>query len=101
MAKVIPLPGRGAYFPDARGVDRLLRVSWHPEAGVVVLSVWRDDACVGTIRMPISDVPDLIKTLADGLLTTTAPAQSGGTSAMSAMSAADEHEPEPGPAASA
>ena len=70
MAEVIPLPGHGAYFPDARGADRLLRVTWHPEAGVVVLSVWRDDRCVGTIRMPIADVPDLIKTLADGLLAT-------------------------------
>ena len=68
MAEVIPLPGRGAYFPDARGTDRLLRVTWHPEAGLVVLSVWRDDQCVGTLRMPIADVPDLIKTLADGLL---------------------------------
>ena len=34
---------RGRVFLDARGGDRALRVSWHHEAGVVVLSLWRGE----------------------------------------------------------
>jgi hypothetical protein len=41
-----------------------LRVTWHPERDLVVLSVWHGDRCVGTFRMPVRDVPRL-----SGLLT--------------------------------
>ena len=33
---------------DDRGTA--LRLSWHPEEGVTVASLWRDDRCVGTFR---------------------------------------------------
>ena len=49
--RVTALPARGEMFPDTRGAERALRVSWHPEAGSVVLSLWREDRCVGTFRL--------------------------------------------------
>lgn len=39
----------GQLFLDDRG--QALRVTWHEEAGVVVLSTWRAEECVGTVRL--------------------------------------------------
>ena len=51
MADVSPLPIRGEVVVDARGGARALRVSWHPEQGVVVLSVWRGNTCAATVQV--------------------------------------------------
>jgi hypothetical protein len=61
------VPAAGEVFLDARGGARALRVSWHSEAGVVVLSLWRDGTCAGTFRLAIDEVPDLIDVLRAGL----------------------------------
>jgi hypothetical protein len=52
-------------FLDERGAG--LRVTWHPERDLVVLSVWHDESCVGTFRMPVQDVPRLSTLLAAAL----------------------------------
>jgi len=44
-----------------------MRVTWHQDAQVVVLSLWRDNVCAGTFRLPADDVPDLIALLRKGL----------------------------------
>ncbi len=54
-------------FLDARGGDRALRVSWHPEADLVVLSLWSGGTCTGTFRLPVEEVPDLVEVLRGGL----------------------------------
>ena len=45
MATARPLPASGEIFLDARGADRALRVSWHYDTDMVVLSLWRDNVC--------------------------------------------------------
>jgi hypothetical protein len=67
MLPVTPLPASGEVFLDSRGGGRALRVSWHAEADVVVLSLWSGRTCSGTFRLPAEDVPDLIEALRDGL----------------------------------
>lgn len=67
MAHARPLPGTGSVHLDARGSDRALRVSWHTEAGVVILSLWRDNVCSGSFRLAAHEVPELIETLRAGL----------------------------------
>ena len=42
---------------------RRLRVSSHPEATRVVLSIWQDDVCQATFRLAEEDVPELVKIL--------------------------------------
>jgi hypothetical protein len=69
MLRPSPLPSTGEVFLDARGDSRSLRVSWHPEADLVVLSLWHAGTCVGTFRLPMVDVPDLIEVLRGGLQT--------------------------------
>ena len=68
MHPVRPLPTAGEVFLDARGSDRALRVSWHAEADVIVLSLWHGDTCTGSFRLPAEDVPDLIDALREGLV---------------------------------
>ena len=65
---VRPLPETGSIFLDARGGDRALRVSWHQDAGLVVLSLWRDNVCAGSFRLAIDEVPELIEMLRSGLV---------------------------------
>lgn len=62
-----PLPATGSIHLDARGGDRALRVSWHNEAGLVVLSLWRDNVCSGSFRLAVDEVPELIAMLRAGL----------------------------------
>ena len=67
MPAARPLPETGSIFLDARGQDRALRISWHSEASVVVLSLWRDNLCTGSFRLSVDEVPDLIDLLRTGL----------------------------------
>ena len=67
-----PLSRTGSVFVDARGGDRALRVTWHPEAETVVLSLWRENVCAGSFRVHADEVPDLIAALAAGPLAATA-----------------------------
>lgn len=67
MFSTTPLPATGEVFLDGRGGERTLRVSWHHEVGVVVLSLWRDNVCAGSFRLPAAEVPQLIEVLSAGL----------------------------------
>ena len=67
MRAARPLPALGSIFLDARGSDRALRVSWHSESDLVVLSVWRENVCVASFRLSIEEVPELIDMLRAGL----------------------------------
>ena len=67
MATARPLPQTGEVFLDARGGDRALRVSWHTESGLVVLSLWHGNVCSGSFRLAVDEGPDLIDMLRDGL----------------------------------
>ena len=67
MLPATPLPRAGEIYLDARSPSRALRVSWHEEAGVVVLSIWRENVCVSTFQLAIDEVPDLIDVLRAGI----------------------------------
>ena len=71
MAKVVPMPvDTSTVLVDARGSGRAMRVTWHHEAGdagLVVLSLWHDQECVGSFRLDAADVPALVGTLVEGL----------------------------------
>jgi hypothetical protein len=67
VGEVRPIPRLGGVFRDARGHGRTLRVSWHIEDGLVVLSLWDGPRCTGTVRLAARDVPELVDALAAGL----------------------------------
>jgi hypothetical protein len=43
-------------------------VAAHPELGRVVLSIWQDDVCRGTLRLAPEDVPELVRMLTASLV---------------------------------
>ncbi|TDC75809.1 hypothetical protein E1193_24930 [Micromonospora sp. KC606] len=51
MGELLPMPSFGDLFTDLRGDDRTMRVSYHPERAVVVLSLWRGAVCRGSFRL--------------------------------------------------
>jgi hypothetical protein len=67
MGNVSPLPQQGAVFFDPRDEQRFLRVSYHHEQGLFVLSWWRDGMCLGTFHLDPSEAPRVIHTIASGL----------------------------------
>jgi hypothetical protein len=73
LADVFTLPAHGEVLPDARGAGRWLRVTWHQDAEVVVLSLWREGTCVGTARLARGDVPTMVNALVEGLADESAP----------------------------
>jgi hypothetical protein len=76
MATARPLPATGEIFLDSRGDERALRVSWHYDTDLVVLSLWRDNVCTGSFRLGVAEVPQLIELLRSGLDTAYAVARS-------------------------
>ncbi|SFC91832.1 hypothetical protein SAMN04487968_11460 [Nocardioides terrae] len=67
MPRPRPRSIAGAVLGDARGDGRALRVTWHAEAGVVVLSIWKDNLCTATVRLTPDEVGPLVETLQRGL----------------------------------
>jgi hypothetical protein len=69
---VLPLPvpaqppGRWTWESD-RGQTRAVRVSAHPELGRVVLSLWRDDRCVGSVHLTPAEAAALTGKVAEAL----------------------------------
>jgi hypothetical protein len=51
------MPRRQEVFVDERGVG--LRLTWHPERELVVLSVWHDRLCTASFRFPVEELPRL------------------------------------------
>jgi hypothetical protein len=50
-------------FFDHRRPDRTLRLSPHPDAGVVVLSIWNGGICQATFQLPGDQVELFVETL--------------------------------------
>jgi hypothetical protein len=65
---ISPLPRRGSTLLGRDAAGRRLRVSSHPDAGRVVLSIWQDDVCRATLRLAEEDVPELVKMLSSSLI---------------------------------
>ena len=63
MEPVSPLPRSGDVFFDPRDEGRFLRVAYHPEMAVFVVSLWRDETCLGTHRLAAADLPRLLHAL--------------------------------------
>ncbi|WP_460367534.1 hypothetical protein [Actinocorallia lasiicapitis] len=67
MSSATPLPRTGEVFFDARGDQRAMRLSWHPDADVMVLSLWNQGTCTATFRLAAAEIAGFIEALAQGL----------------------------------
>jgi hypothetical protein len=66
--------GRRVVVEDVRRNDTFMRVTWHDDAGVFVVSHWRGDVCVAATRIPVEAAPDLVNLLVRGLAASSATA---------------------------
>lgn len=57
--------GVAELFLDDRG--QALRATWHAEAGLAVLSIWKADECVGTVRLAPEEAHRLAGFLDDAI----------------------------------
>ena len=73
MGEVLPLPNPGDVFDDVRGDDRTLRVHYHADHGIVVISLWAGRVCRGSFRLDAADAPRLAALFADVTAPTAAP----------------------------
>ena len=64
MGGVDRLPRRD-HFTDQRGHG--LRATWHPDQGLVILSIWEGERCIGTFRLGQADVPRFASFLVEAL----------------------------------
>lgn len=67
MTVVQAFPSHGDVFFDVRDDGRNLRVNWHHDRDLVVLSTWRHGSCIATCQVERTDVPKLVAQLVDGL----------------------------------
>jgi len=57
----------GLWIEDQRGEGRGVRVSSHVEAGFLVLSTWKEDEVVATVRLLPDEAAALVAGVAEGL----------------------------------
>jgi hypothetical protein len=55
------------FVPDVRDELRYLRVTWHPDRRIVVLSHWRDDICLASTPIELDQISKLIGLLVAAL----------------------------------
>ena len=65
---VVPFPASGRWtWESARGRTGAVRVSPHVESGVLAVSLWRDDRCVGSVHLTPEEAASLVGRLSDAL----------------------------------
>lgn len=63
-----PFEAPGRWIADrSRGDGRGVRVSAHEEGGFLVLSTWKSNQCVGTVRLLPDEAADLVAGVAEAL----------------------------------
>jgi hypothetical protein len=55
------------FVPDVRDDLRYLRVTWHADRRLLVLSHWRDDVCLASTPIELSEISKLIGLLVSAL----------------------------------
>ncbi|GAA1030278.1 hypothetical protein GCM10009557_21690 [Virgisporangium ochraceum] len=59
VVRLSPVPRIGDMFMDARGDDRTMRVSLHPDRGIAVVSLWAGTTCRSSFQLPLEDAARL------------------------------------------
>jgi hypothetical protein len=68
MSVVAPLPQTGTVVSDATRLGRTLRVSWHENRELMVVSIWERGICKATFHLAPNEVPGLTAALLEGPL---------------------------------
>jgi hypothetical protein len=65
--------GNRVLIEDDRSNGTFVRMTWHPESRVIVVSHWRDDVCLAATRVPVEAASDVVglfvKAMSDSMQT--------------------------------
>jgi hypothetical protein len=67
MGNVRPIPNPGDVFTDVRDDDRTMRVSYHADVGMVVVSLWAGRLCRASFRLAADEANRLIGALSEAV----------------------------------
>jgi hypothetical protein len=56
-------PAQRVFLADLRGNDQYLRVTWHPDSAVLVVSHWTGRVCTASTPVALEDASTLIDML--------------------------------------
>lgn len=56
-------PAQRVFLADLRGNDQYLRVTWHPDSAVLVVSHWAGPVCTASTPVALADASSLIDLL--------------------------------------
>lgn len=59
-----PFTAPGRWVADTRGEGRGVRVTAHADGGFLIVSTWKADECVGTVRLLPDEAAELVAGLA-------------------------------------
>ena len=62
-----PMSPHSRWAKALRGEGRAVRVSAHAEAGFLIVSTWKADGCVGTVRLLPGEAAELAAGIVEGL----------------------------------
>lgn len=65
--ELAPLSPHSRWAHDLRAEGRAVRVSAHAEAGFLIVSTWKADGCVGTVRLLPAQASELAAGIVEGL----------------------------------
>jgi hypothetical protein len=63
VVRLTPVPRIGDLFIDARGDERTMRVSLHPDRDIAVVSLWSANTCRASFQLPLEDAGRLAQLL--------------------------------------
>ena len=67
MTAVPVLPVTGGLYEDIRHDGHALRVSYHSDQQLCVVSIWRGDRCAAAVRLDRNEIPGVITGLLECL----------------------------------
>ena len=62
-----PMSPHSRWAQDLRGEGRAVRVSAHAKAGFLIVSTWKADGCVGTVRLLPGEASQLVAGIVEGV----------------------------------
>jgi hypothetical protein len=65
--------GRRVIVEDVRRDDTFMRVTWHADERIFVVSHWRGEVCVAATRVSVEAAPELVNLLVKGLAESATP----------------------------
>jgi hypothetical protein len=73
VAEISPLPKAGHVFIDSADPNHWLRISWHEDQRIFVLSTWSNGRCEASFQLGAAEAVQLMNTMMTSVIDPQAP----------------------------